>query len=115
MAKGYQSYRGRRSAGTRLLIAALVIILVGACCFLLAQEYIAYTDDGGMYLDLPFGRIDLPKPPPAAEPPEDEPPADGTEDSQEPAPPDTPAAGPVASSLPACSSFSVTSRLSRAP
>ena len=62
MAKGYQSYRGRRSAGTRLLIAALVIILVGACCFLLAQEYIAYTDDGGMYLDLPFGRIDLPTP-----------------------------------------------------
>ena len=48
MAKGYQSYRGRRSAGTRLLIAALVIILVGACCFLLAQEYIAYTDDGRM-------------------------------------------------------------------
>ncbi len=89
MAKGYQSYRGRRSAGTRLLIAALVIILVGACCFLLAQEYIAYTDDGGMYLDLPFGRIDLPTPPPAAEPPADEPPADGTEDG--PALPDAPA------------------------
>lgn len=92
MAKGYQSYRGRRSAGARLLIAALVIILVAACGFLLAQEYIAYTDDGRMYLDLPFARIDLPGPPaPADQTQGDGAPEDGTPGGQEPAPPETPA------------------------
>ena len=68
MAKGYQSYRGRRSAGTRALIALLVLILVAACGFMFAQRYIAYTDDGGMYLDTPFGRFDLPAPSAPAEP-----------------------------------------------
>lgn len=68
MAKGYQSYRGRRSAGTRALIALLVLILLAACGFMFAQRYIAYTDDGGMYLDTPFGRIDLPAPAPPADP-----------------------------------------------
>ena len=96
MAKGYQSYRGRRSAGTRLLIAVLVMILAAACCFLFAQRYIAYTDDGGMYLDLPFGRVDLPTPPAAQEPAPDQeedpgPAADADPDpaaDPEPAPPE---------------------------
>lgn len=81
MAKGYQSYRGRRSAGTRALIALLVLILVAACGFMFAQRYIAYTDDGGMYLDTPFGRFDLPAPSAPAEP---EP------DAVEPPPPQEP-------------------------
>lgn len=68
MAKGYQSYRGRQPAGLRLLIVLLVLILVVACGFLFAQRYIVYTEDGGMYLDLPFMRLDLPTPPPPAEP-----------------------------------------------
>lgn len=87
MAKGYQSYRGRRSLGTKLLVAALTLILVAACGFLFAQRYIAYTDDGGMYLDLPFLRIDLPAPP-AADPssPEDGGAGDPAEPAQ-PAPP----------------------------
>lgn len=69
MAKGYQSYRGRRSAGTRLLIILLAVILVAACGFLVIQRYISYTYDGGMYVDLPLvGRIDLPVPPRAADP-----------------------------------------------
>ena len=80
MAKGYQSYRGRHSAGTRLLIILLAVILVAACGFLVIQRYISYTYDGGMYLELPLvGRVDLPVPPrPAALPPEEE-------DEQEPA------------------------------
>lgn len=81
MAKGYQSYRGRRSAGTRALVALLVVILVAACGFMFAQRYIAYTDDGGMYLDTPFGRFDLPSP--AA--PEDPPPPQEEDLPQEPA------------------------------
>ena len=80
MAKGYQSYRGRQPAGLRLLIVLLVLILVVACGFLFAQRYIVYTEDGGMYLDLPFMRLDLPTPPPPAEP--DPPP------QAEPEPPD---------------------------
>ena len=80
MAKGYQSYRGRHSAGTRLLIILLAVILVAACGFLVIQRYISYTYDGGMYLELPLvGRVDLPVPPrPAAAAPEEE-------DEQEPA------------------------------
>jgi len=79
VAKGYQSYRGRRPAGLRLLVILLVLILVAACGFLFVQRYIVYTEDGGMYLDLPFMRLDLPTPPAAAEPdpppqPEPEPP-----------------------------------------
>ena len=80
MAKGYQSYRGRQPAGLRLLIVLLVLILVVACGFLFAQRYIVYTEDGGMYLELPFMRLDLPTPPPPAEP--DPPP------QAEPEPPD---------------------------
>lgn len=68
MAKGYQSYRGRQPAGLRLLIVLLVLILVVACGFLFAQRYIVYTEDGGMYLDLPFMRLDLPTPPLPEEP-----------------------------------------------
>lgn len=69
MAKGYQSYRGRHSAGTRLLIILLAVILVAACGFLVIQRYISYTYDGRMYVDLPLvGRIDLPTPPRAADP-----------------------------------------------
>ena len=81
MAKGYQSYRGRHSAGMRLLIILLAVILVAACGFLVIQRYISYTYDGGMYLELPLvGRVDLPVPPrPAAAAPEEE------EDEQEPA------------------------------
>lgn len=74
MSKGYQSYHGRRSTGTRLLIILLAVILVAACGFLVMQRYISYTYDGGMYVDLPLvGRIDLPVPPAPSEPEEPEP------------------------------------------
>ena len=52
--KGYQSYRGRRDRGHKLLIVLLALVLLAACAYLLAQRYITYTDDGGMRLDLPF-------------------------------------------------------------
>ena len=60
---GYHSYRGRRSAGRSALIAALVLILAGACVVLLLQQYITYSDDGGIHLELPFFRQeDAPSP-----------------------------------------------------
>lgn len=61
MAKGYQSYRGRHSAGARAAIVLLAVVLAAACASIFAQRYIVYADDGGIYLDLPFlGRVDLP-------------------------------------------------------
>lgn len=75
MARGYQNYRGRHSAGTRAAIALLVLILIAACAFIFAQQYISYADDGRIYLELPyFGRVYLPTPPPP--PPEPEPDAE---------------------------------------
>ena len=75
MAKGYQNYRGRRSAGARAAIVLLVLILIAACGFIFAQQYISYADDGRIYLELPyFGRVYLPTPPPP--PPEPEPDAE---------------------------------------
>ena len=63
MARGYQNYRGRHSAGTRAAIALLVLILIAACAFIFAQQYISYADDGRIYLELPyFGRVYLPTP-----------------------------------------------------
>lgn len=75
VARGYQNYRGRRSAGTRAAIALLVLILIAACAFIFAQQYISYADDGRIYLELPyFGRVYLPTPAPP--PPEPEPDAE---------------------------------------
>lgn len=54
MARGYQSYRGRRSAITKLIIAVLVLILLAACAFMMMQRYATYTDDGQIHFDLPF-------------------------------------------------------------
>lgn len=53
MAKGYQSYRGRRSKGRTALIAALALILLGACAFLFIQRYVVYTDDGQWHFQWP--------------------------------------------------------------
>ena len=50
VARGYQNYRGRHSAGTRAAIALLVLILIAACAFIFAQQYISYADDGRIYL-----------------------------------------------------------------
>ena len=54
MARGYQSYRGRRPKGRGLLIVLLVVILVAACVYMYAQRYVVYRDDGSWYFDLPF-------------------------------------------------------------
>lgn len=73
MLRGYQNYRGRRSAAIKLLIAALVVILVAACSFLFIQRYVTYTDDGNFRIDLPeFLQWMAPK---EKEPGEKEPPA----------------------------------------
>lgn len=57
--KGYHSYRGRQGIWRRVLAVFLVLILLAACAFLLLQRYITYSDDGSIYLDLPF-EFDLP-------------------------------------------------------
>ena len=54
VARGYQSYRGRRSGSTKLLIALLVVILLAACLFMFIQSYASYTDDGQLHFKLPF-------------------------------------------------------------
>ena len=54
--KGYNQYRGRGRIGKKLLVALLLLILLGACAFLFLQRYIVYGDDGGIHLELPFGR-----------------------------------------------------------
>lgn len=53
MLRGYQNYRGRRSAAIKLLIVVLVVILVAACSFLFIQRYVTYTDGGDLRIDLP--------------------------------------------------------------
>ena len=53
MARGYQNYRGRRSLGTKLLIAFLVLILLAACAFMVIQRYASYTDDNQIDFNLP--------------------------------------------------------------
>ena len=54
MARGYQSYRGRRAASTKLLVAVLVLILLAACIFMIIQSYASYSDDGQLHFNLPF-------------------------------------------------------------
>ncbi len=54
VAKGYQSYRGRRSKSRTLTVVLLVLILAAACVFLFAQRYVVYRDDGSWYFDIPF-------------------------------------------------------------
>ena len=54
--KGYNSYRGRRFGGRLFPVLVLVLVLLAACAFMLAQEHIIYSDDGSIRLDLPFLR-----------------------------------------------------------
>lgn len=56
MARGYQSYRGRRSGKHMLLVAVLVLILIAAGVFWFIQSCVTYTDDGGLRIDPPWGR-----------------------------------------------------------
>lgn len=66
--RGYNSYRGRRSGAVRFLpVLLLILILLAACGFMLAQEHIIYSDDGSIRLDLPFLREERTEDPPATE------------------------------------------------
>ncbi len=53
---GYQGYRGRRSGGKRWLILILVLILLAASAFLIAQRYMVYDMDGSFHFELPWFR-----------------------------------------------------------
>ncbi len=52
--RGYQGYRGRRPSGKRWLILVLVLILLAAALFLVAQRYMVYETDGSYHFELPF-------------------------------------------------------------
>ena len=51
--RGYQSYRGRNH-GKLALVIVLVLILLAAVGYLVAQEYMVYDDEGHRHLELPF-------------------------------------------------------------
>lgn len=53
--RGYSGYRGRRG-GKHWLILALVLILLAAVIFLLAQRYMVFHGDGSYHLELPWVR-----------------------------------------------------------
>lgn len=52
--KGYNSYRGRTSAGKVILIVVLVLVLLGAVAYLLLENYLVYDESGNARLELPF-------------------------------------------------------------
>ena len=54
--KGYHSYRGRRKGGRSLLTILLVLMLLAAVGATVAMRHVTYSDDGSIYLDLPFFR-----------------------------------------------------------
>lgn len=64
--RGYYGYRGRRSNGKRWLIFVLVLIILAAAVFLLAQQYMVYETDGSYHFELPW--FDRAKAQPTARP-----------------------------------------------
>ena len=56
--RGYNSYRGRVSAGRIVLIVVLVLVLLGAIGYLAVQNYLVYDEAGQVHLELPWGRCD---------------------------------------------------------
>lgn len=54
--RGYTGYRGRRPGGKRWLVLVLVLILLAAMAFLLAQRYMVYDMDGSFHFELPWFR-----------------------------------------------------------
>ena len=54
--RGYHQYRGKGRGSQTLLVVLLLLILLGACTFLFLQKYLVYDSDGGVHLELPFGR-----------------------------------------------------------
>lgn len=79
--KGYNSYRGGRvSLGKLALIVALVLILLAAAAYLVAQNYLVYDESGQVRLALPFfaGKDE------GSDPPDDSLAGDGDFDRVEP-------------------------------
>ncbi len=54
--RGYSGYRGRRPSGRRWLVVVLVLILLAATGFLVAQRYMVYDMDGSYHFELPWLR-----------------------------------------------------------
>ena len=53
--RGYNSYRGRTSAGKVFLIVVLILVLLSAVGYLVVQDYLVYDEAGQVHLELPFG------------------------------------------------------------
>lgn len=56
--RGYMGYRGRRPNGRRWLVLVLVLIILAAAAFLLAQHYMVYQTDGSYHFELPWSHRD---------------------------------------------------------
>ena len=54
--RGYSGYRGRRPSGRKWLVLALVLIILAAAAFLIAQRYMVYDMDGSYHFELPWSR-----------------------------------------------------------
>ncbi len=52
--KGYHSYRGKNTGGRVALIVLLLLILLAAVGYLLAQEFVVYDDEGRAHWELPW-------------------------------------------------------------
>lgn len=62
--RGYHSYRGRNGGGGRTAwVIALVLVLLAAIAFLLAQRYVVFDEDGKAYLTLFESRKETPENP----------------------------------------------------
>ena len=60
--KGYNSYHGRGNVKKILGAVALVLVILGAVGFLVAQNYIVYDDAGQAHLELPNRPVKKPEP-----------------------------------------------------
>ena len=56
MARGYNSYRGRRSKGKMALAALLILLILAAVVVILLQRHIIYDETGTPRMEMPWGK-----------------------------------------------------------
>ena len=58
--KGYRSYRGRMPKGRIALMVILILVIVASAAVIWLQNYVVYTADGQIRLELPWQREETP-------------------------------------------------------
>ena len=58
--KGYRSYRGRMPKGRIALMVILILVIVVSAAVIWLQNYVVYTADGQIRLELPWQREETP-------------------------------------------------------